>query len=131
MFATANPIAYFHLSVSLACHGRTARGSSPRAVRPASPRQWLTVDDVAAELGINEKTVRRWIHAGKLTAKRVGKGLRIHRFAVAALLDRDPVGPQLPQRRRGGQLKQLPPSGIRDLYRERERRAQEGRAHYA
>lgn len=128
MFATADPVMFFHLSSSLA---REARVSAPRAPRPPSQRVWWTVDDVAEELAVNEKTVRRWIHNGILTAKRIGKGFRIHRFAVAALLDRDPVGPQLPKRRRGGQLKQLPPSGIREMYRERARRAQEVREHYA
>lgn len=112
MFATANPIVFFHLSVVPA---GGARVSSARAPRPASLRVWWTIDELAAELAVNEKTIRRWIHKGDLVAKRVGKGLRIHRFAVTAMLEKNPVGPQPPKRRRGGQLKTEPPPWVQRL----------------
>lgn len=117
MHFALTPNSFFHLATSPT---GGARVSPTRAPRSPAQQMWWTVDNVAEELGVHEKTVRRWIHNGSLTAKRVGKGFRIHRFAVAALLDREPVGPQLPPRRRGGQLSQLPPPGIRQMYQERE-----------
>lgn len=119
MFLTADPIAFFHLSLA----PRGVRTPPSRPPHPASARLWWTVEQVAAEFGVCEETVRRWIHKGKLTAKRVGKGLRIHRFAVTAMLDKDPVGPQPPKRQRGGQVKVLPPPWVRQLREERERYA--------
>lgn len=138
MFASANPATFFHLSRAAGgarergarvSSARAPRGASPHPLAPgsAAPRTWWTVEELAQDLGVNEKTVRRWIHQGKLTAKRAGKGLRIHRFAVTAMLDREPLGPQLPKRQRGGQLRVLPPPGVRQMYRDRELRDQEQR----
>jgi excisionase family DNA binding protein len=37
-----------------------------------SREDWLTVDDVAERLKVNEETVRRWIRAGKLPVLDLG-----------------------------------------------------------
>lgn len=117
MFPSANPTAFFHLSGSPG----GARVLSARAPRsPQNQALWWTVEEVAAELRVHEQSVRRWIKLGTLTAKRVGTQIRIHRFAVTAMLDRNPLGPQPEKRRRGGQLKSSPPAGILKMYRDRE-----------
>lgn len=43
------------------------------------PTNWLTVNEVAAELGVCTRTVRRWIRAGAMPAIRTpgGRELRI------------------------------------------------------
>jgi excisionase family DNA binding protein len=38
---------------------------------------WLTVEDIANELGVKIDTVRSWIREKKLTAYRVGRDYRI------------------------------------------------------
>jgi len=45
-------------------------------------QQLFTVDDVAARLNLHVKTVRRFIRAGQLPAKRIGKEYRITRAAL-------------------------------------------------
>jgi excisionase family DNA binding protein len=44
--------------------------------KPTSP-QFYTVDDVAERLNMHAKTIRRYIHDGRLKAKRLGKEYRI------------------------------------------------------
>lgn len=39
--------------------------------------EYLTVEEVAAKLRVNPKTVRRWCQAGKLIATRAGRLWRI------------------------------------------------------
>lgn len=54
--------------------------------RPARPRQFISVHDAAARLGVEVRTVRRYIHGGKLPAFRVGdKLLRVDAADVDAL----------------------------------------------
>jgi excisionase family DNA binding protein len=43
------------------------------------PDKMLSVEDVAAELGVNPETVRVWIRSGELVAFSIGKGYRISR----------------------------------------------------
>lgn len=43
------------------------------------PDKMLSVEDVAAELGVNPETVRVWIRSGELVALSIGKGYRISR----------------------------------------------------
>lgn len=45
---------------------------SPNSTPASTPQEYLTVRDVARELQITEPTVREWIHAGVLRAKRFG-----------------------------------------------------------
>jgi len=51
--------------------------------------RWLTVNDVAARLQVDEQTVRRWIRAGKLAARNLGgkAGYRIRPGDLAAYMD--------------------------------------------
>jgi excisionase family DNA binding protein len=44
-------------------------------------RQLLTAGEVAAELGVSLRTVRRWIATGRLDAVRVGRAVRVPRSA--------------------------------------------------
>ncbi len=53
-------------------------------------REWLTVQEVAAELQVHEETVRRWIRDGRLAAHRFGgkAGYRIQRADLQDFLAR-------------------------------------------
>jgi excisionase family DNA binding protein len=51
-------------------------------VSTVGPDQWLTVQEVAAMLKVNEETVRRWIRSGELPVLDLGgpkTGYRIRR----------------------------------------------------
>jgi excisionase family DNA binding protein len=55
--------------------------------------EWLSVREVAAELGRSEPTVRRRIRAGELPAVRLGprgSGVRVPRAALTAWLWSEP-----------------------------------------
>ena len=41
--------------------------------------QWLSVEDIATELGVHVDTVRNWIKLKRLIAYRVGRDYRIKR----------------------------------------------------
>ncbi len=41
--------------------------------------EWLSVDDIAKELGVTIDTVRAWIRKKKLRAYKVGRDYRIRR----------------------------------------------------
>lgn len=47
----------------------------------------LKVSDVARRLCVSERSVFRWIEAGKLRAHRFGKALRISKDDLEAFLD--------------------------------------------
>lgn len=51
-----------------------------------SPPDILTVEQAAARLHLHPKTVLRYIREGRLSATRVGKGYRIARASVEALV---------------------------------------------
>jgi excisionase family DNA binding protein len=46
-------------------------------MRAVLPNQFCTVEEVAQRLNLHVKTVRRYIHDGRLRAKRIGKEYRI------------------------------------------------------
>ena len=46
---------------------------------PQAEGELLTVQEVAKHLKVDEKTVRRWITKGDLTAINLGKGYRIYK----------------------------------------------------
>ena len=46
------------------------------------------VDDVAEQLGVSTKTVRRWIAAGELPVHRLGRQLRISEADLVAFIAR-------------------------------------------
>lgn len=43
------------------------------------PDEWLSVEEVAQTLKMDEETVRRWIRSRQLKAYRFGRDLRIRR----------------------------------------------------
>jgi len=51
-------------------------------VKVIQAKEWLTLKDAAMLLNISPLTLRRWVLAGKVTSKKVGKK---HAFARAAL----------------------------------------------
>ena len=51
----------------------------------------LSIDQVAVELGLHARTVRRYVHEGRLRAVRIGKQYRVARDAVDALTGRTPA----------------------------------------
>jgi excisionase family DNA binding protein len=53
----------------------------------SNPVRLLTVDDVAEQLQLSSRTVRRMITAGQIAVIRLGRAVRIHPAAVAELLD--------------------------------------------
>ena len=49
--------------------------------------KWYTTGEVAAAVGVHEETVRRWIRAGRLPAKRQFVG-NVYRVKGADVLER-------------------------------------------
>jgi excisionase family DNA binding protein len=54
----------------------------------------VPLSTVAGRLGVSERTVRRWIQAGKLKATRPGRDYRIPESAVQALIEEGEVSPK-------------------------------------
>lgn len=57
-------------------------------------KDWLTVEEIAKDLGVSEETVRNWIRQRHLVAYRVGRDYRIkqidyHRFLEQRRTTRD------------------------------------------
>ena len=52
-------------------------------------REWLTVQEVAADLQVHEETVRRWVRDGLLPVADLGRkaGYRVKRADLDAFLD--------------------------------------------
>jgi excisionase family DNA binding protein len=48
--------------------------------------EWLTVQQAAAELNVKPVTIRRYVAAGRLAARRLGRQIRIRRSDVESLL---------------------------------------------
>ena len=46
-------------------------------VAPVAAKRWLTVRQVADELGVTPQTVYNWVAAGKVEAVRVGRTIRL------------------------------------------------------
>ena len=72
----------------------------------------VPLSTVAGRLGVSERTVRRWIKAGKLKATRPGRDYRIPESALRELVEEGEVSPKAP----------APPSQ-RSLFNSEERRA--------
>ena len=62
----------------------TVQGPHPKQGRAS---QLLTVEDTARRLSVSNKSIRRWIDAGKLPAIRLGRAVRIKEEAVADFID--------------------------------------------
>jgi excisionase family DNA binding protein len=54
----------------------------------------LSVEQVAAALGVHARTVRRYIHVGRVRATRIGKLYRIPATELAALTGREQMNPE-------------------------------------
>jgi excisionase family DNA binding protein len=55
----------------------------------------LSIDQVAEQLGLHVRTVRRYVRDGRLRAVRIGKQYRVAREALDALTGRDAAPPAL------------------------------------
>lgn len=49
--------------------------------------EWLTVEDIAAELEEKESTVRYWIQKKRLVAYKFGKKLKVKREALEKFIE--------------------------------------------
>jgi excisionase family DNA binding protein len=54
-----------------------AEKASTKAGRGGSIEQFLTIEDVAQRLRVDERTVHRWISDGKLVRHKFGRAVRI------------------------------------------------------
>ncbi len=54
----------------------------------------LTLQDVARQLSVNEKTIRRWIQSGELPAIEIARKYRIRRSDLQIFLDKHYKQPQ-------------------------------------
>ena len=59
--------------------------------------RWLSVDDVAAYLGVRRGTVYKWVERLGLPARKVGRLLKFKRSEVDAWVERRPAGAWEPQ----------------------------------
>jgi excisionase family DNA binding protein len=62
---------------------------------PASD-EFLTVAEIAAELKMNQQTIRNWIDSGYLPAIRIGRRVRVKRSDFDALLEANYTGSKQP-----------------------------------
>jgi excisionase family DNA binding protein len=59
----------------------------------SSNEEFLTVNEVAAILKVNQQTVRNWIDRGELPAIRIGRRVRITRSDFERVLEQSRIGP--------------------------------------
>jgi excisionase family DNA binding protein len=62
----------------------------------AEPDELLTVAEIAAELKMNQQTIRNWIDSGFLPAIRIGRRVRVKRSDFDALLEASYTGNKQP-----------------------------------
>lgn len=55
----------------------------------------LSLSEVAGLMGVSERTIRRWIKAGKLRAYKPGRDYRIPESAVRALVEESEISPKV------------------------------------
>lgn len=60
-----------------------SRTPTRRAAAPA--RRYASIDDAAAYVGLNPRTIRRWIAAGRLPGYRLGRLVRVDLNELDAL----------------------------------------------
>lgn len=60
-------------------------------------KMWLTVDDVAQQLGVSTASVYQWVRKDKLKAHKVGKLLRFSTEDLAEFMTGEPQ-PEVPGR---------------------------------
>lgn len=54
----------------------------------------LSLSEVAGLMGVSERTVRRWIHSGKLRAYKPGRDYRIPESAVRGFVEESEISPK-------------------------------------
>jgi len=64
--------------------GRACPGMNTRARMTMQQERWLSVDEIAAHLGVNPDTVYKWIDRKKLPAHKVG---RLWKFQISEVND--------------------------------------------
>ena len=62
----------------------------------AEPDELLTVAEIAAELKMNQQTIRNWIESGYLPAIRIGRRVRVKQSDFDALLEASYTGNKQP-----------------------------------
>ncbi len=96
--------------------GPHLHAAPPAAPAPSAPSAYLTVEDVARELGVTPPTVREYLHSGALRGAQVGAGgkrsrvWRVSRADLAAFvrptntdaLDLDAEAAKITSKKRGG-----------------------------
>lgn len=63
---------------------------------PPEPPEWLTPQEVAAQMRVSKMTVSRLIHSGQLPATRVGRSMRIKSKDWSSYLRKNQVEPTQP-----------------------------------
>jgi excisionase family DNA binding protein len=63
-----------------------------------STKGWLSVEDIAKELGVHVDTVRGWIRDRKLRATKLGRDYRIRRVDLDKFLEERTTNPDEPER---------------------------------
>jgi excisionase family DNA binding protein len=63
---------------------------SPPAPIAPEPGDFLTVSETAKRLNVKPVTIRSWITQGRLTAKKFGRSVRIHRSELARFVAESP-----------------------------------------
>lgn len=70
----------------------SAASPARRATAPRGPViEWLTVLNVAEELGVSKMTVYRLVHSGELASHRIGRSFRIKRTALLDYIENTEV----------------------------------------
>jgi excisionase family DNA binding protein len=78
--------------------GRPTLGLAAGPMAPGAGPDWLPVVDAAAQLGISERTTRKWIARGRLTATRTAEGWRVLLPAAQGPAETGPeTGPAAPE----------------------------------
>jgi excisionase family DNA binding protein len=67
---------------------QVATSAAPRVKVPVRPAiEWITVYEIARELGVSKMTVYRLIHSGELPSHRIGRSFRVKRESFDAYLN--------------------------------------------
>ncbi len=53
-----------------------------------NPDEWLSPKECAAIVGVNERTIRRWVSAGYIPGFKQGRTIRVKRSLLDAFLSR-------------------------------------------
>jgi len=73
--------------------GERARLGSTIVSSPSGEPGLVSVREVADQLGVHPETIRRLIHAGRVRAVRIGRGLHIEDSSLDDLVARQRVKP--------------------------------------